>query len=128
MLQMGHYSQHIIKRKIRREKLFSGFFILPDMCVCVCVSVQQQKTGVDKRECCLQEIRQTEEKYSYTLESLLQVCAHVHHVKNKISSSPTLESNLDGQAVQLKRTFEQCFCICAALYEASRKVSPASRP
>uniref|UniRef100_A0A3Q3WD22 Osteoclast-stimulating factor 1 n=1 Tax=Mola mola TaxID=94237 RepID=A0A3Q3WD22_MOLML len=31
-----------------------------------------QKTGVDKRECCLQEIRQTEEKYSDTLESLLQ--------------------------------------------------------
>ncbi|XP_070843742.1 proto-oncogene vav-like isoform X1 [Chaetodon trifascialis] len=32
----------------------------------------QQKTGVDKRECCLQEIRQTEEKYSDTLESILQ--------------------------------------------------------
>ncbi|XP_019109262.1 proto-oncogene vav isoform X6 [Larimichthys crocea] len=32
----------------------------------------QQKTGVDKRECCLQEIRQTEEKYSETLESILQ--------------------------------------------------------
>ncbi|KAM9314615.1 proto-oncogene vav isoform 2-T2 [Pholidichthys leucotaenia] len=31
-----------------------------------------QKTGVDKRECCLQEIRQTEEKYSSTLESILQ--------------------------------------------------------
>ncbi|XP_044041171.1 proto-oncogene vav-like isoform X2 [Siniperca chuatsi] len=31
-----------------------------------------QKTGVDKRECCLQEIRQTEEKYSDTLESILQ--------------------------------------------------------
>ncbi|XP_054459599.1 proto-oncogene vav-like isoform X2 [Anoplopoma fimbria] len=30
-----------------------------------------QKTGVDKRECCLQEIRQTEEKYSDTLESIL---------------------------------------------------------
>uniref|UniRef100_A0A8C4NSI7 Osteoclast-stimulating factor 1 n=1 Tax=Dicentrarchus labrax TaxID=13489 RepID=A0A8C4NSI7_DICLA len=29
-------------------------------------------TGVDKRECCLQEIRQTEEKYSDTLESILQ--------------------------------------------------------
>uniref|UniRef100_A0A3B4XWQ7 Osteoclast-stimulating factor 1 n=1 Tax=Seriola lalandi dorsalis TaxID=1841481 RepID=A0A3B4XWQ7_SERLL len=33
---------------------------------------EQQKTGVDKRECCLQEIRQTEEKYSDTLESILQ--------------------------------------------------------
>uniref|UniRef100_A0A4W6ESY0 Vav guanine nucleotide exchange factor 1 n=1 Tax=Lates calcarifer TaxID=8187 RepID=A0A4W6ESY0_LATCA len=31
-----------------------------------------EKTGVDKRECCLQEIRQTEEKYSDTLESILQ--------------------------------------------------------
>uniref|UniRef100_A0A673ZQB0 Vav guanine nucleotide exchange factor 1 n=1 Tax=Salmo trutta TaxID=8032 RepID=A0A673ZQB0_SALTR len=28
---------------------------------------------VDKRECCLQEIRQTEEKYTDTLESILQV-------------------------------------------------------
>lgn len=34
---------------------------------------QQQKHGVDKRECCLQEIRQTEEKYSETLESVMQV-------------------------------------------------------
>ncbi|XP_041640519.1 proto-oncogene vav-like [Cheilinus undulatus] len=32
----------------------------------------QQKVGVDKRECCLQEIRQTEEKYTDTLESILQ--------------------------------------------------------
>uniref|UniRef100_A0AAX7VI11 Osteoclast-stimulating factor 1 n=1 Tax=Astatotilapia calliptera TaxID=8154 RepID=A0AAX7VI11_ASTCA len=37
---------------------------------------KQQKTGVDKRECCLQEIRQTEEKYSETLQSILQVCTH----------------------------------------------------
>ena len=42
--------------------------------VCVCVFMQQKKTGVDKRECCLQEIRQTEEKYSDTLQSILQVC------------------------------------------------------
>ncbi|XP_029030138.2 proto-oncogene vav isoform X2 [Betta splendens] len=33
---------------------------------------ETQRTGVDKRECCLQEIRQTEEKYSETLESILQ--------------------------------------------------------
>eukprot|EP00066_Takifugu_rubripes_P021852 XP_011611118.1 PREDICTED: proto-oncogene vav isoform X1 [Takifugu rubripes] len=33
---------------------------------------RQQKCGVDKRECCLQEIRQTEEKYSETLESVMQ--------------------------------------------------------
>ncbi|XP_010793755.1 proto-oncogene vav-like [Notothenia coriiceps] len=32
----------------------------------------QQKIGVDKRECCLLEIRQTEEKYSDTLQSILQ--------------------------------------------------------
>uniref|UniRef100_A0A669AXE6 Osteoclast-stimulating factor 1 n=1 Tax=Oreochromis niloticus TaxID=8128 RepID=A0A669AXE6_ORENI len=32
----------------------------------------ETKTGVDKRECCLQEIRQTEEKYSETLQSILQ--------------------------------------------------------
>lgn len=32
----------------------------------------QQKVGVDKRECCLQEIKQTEEKYTSTLESILQ--------------------------------------------------------
>lgn len=49
----------------------------------VCVFMQQQKTGVDKRECCLQEIRQTEEKYSDTLESILQVCAHVQSVKTR---------------------------------------------
>ncbi|XP_011611119.2 proto-oncogene vav isoform X2 [Takifugu rubripes] len=33
---------------------------------------ERQKCGVDKRECCLQEIRQTEEKYSETLESVMQ--------------------------------------------------------
>ncbi|XP_033480409.1 proto-oncogene vav isoform X2 [Epinephelus lanceolatus] len=33
---------------------------------------ETQKTGVDKRECCLQEIRQTEEKYTDTLISILQ--------------------------------------------------------
>uniref|UniRef100_A0A9J8DB43 Vav guanine nucleotide exchange factor 1 n=1 Tax=Cyprinus carpio carpio TaxID=630221 RepID=A0A9J8DB43_CYPCA len=32
----------------------------------------QQKVEVDKRSCCLQEIRQTEEKYTNTLESILQ--------------------------------------------------------
>ncbi|KAK2818329.1 hypothetical protein Q7C36_022262 [Tachysurus vachellii] len=32
----------------------------------------QQKSEVDKRGCCLQEISQTEEKYSQTLESILQ--------------------------------------------------------
>uniref|UniRef100_A0A3P9M4H4 Osteoclast-stimulating factor 1 n=1 Tax=Oryzias latipes TaxID=8090 RepID=A0A3P9M4H4_ORYLA len=32
----------------------------------------QQNTGVDKRACCLNEILQTEEKYTETLESILQ--------------------------------------------------------
>ncbi|KAK1803179.1 hypothetical protein P4O66_021699, partial [Electrophorus voltai] len=32
----------------------------------------QQKFEVDKRSCCLQEIKQTEEKYTHTLESILQ--------------------------------------------------------
>ncbi|XP_073764693.1 proto-oncogene vav isoform X3 [Danio rerio] len=32
----------------------------------------QQKVEVDKRSCCLQEIRQTEEKYTNTLDSILQ--------------------------------------------------------
>ncbi|XP_055080804.1 proto-oncogene vav-like [Periophthalmus magnuspinnatus] len=33
---------------------------------------ETQKMVVDKRECCLKEIRQTEEKYSETLQSILQ--------------------------------------------------------
>ncbi|CAL9699852.1 unnamed protein product [Knipowitschia caucasica] len=32
----------------------------------------ETRTGVDKRECCLKEIQQTEEKYSETLQSILQ--------------------------------------------------------
>uniref|UniRef100_A0A7N6BS31 Osteoclast-stimulating factor 1 n=1 Tax=Anabas testudineus TaxID=64144 RepID=A0A7N6BS31_ANATE len=48
----------------------------------------QQKTGIDKRECCLQEIRQTEEKYSDTLESILQ-----HFMK-------PLERFLDEQEIE----------------------------
>uniref|UniRef100_A0A8C4NSI0 Osteoclast-stimulating factor 1 n=1 Tax=Dicentrarchus labrax TaxID=13489 RepID=A0A8C4NSI0_DICLA len=62
-----------------KEIIYFGKYLLvssfhASFYVCVFV-VQQQKTGVDKRECCLQEIRQTEEKYSDTLESILQVCA-----------------------------------------------------
>uniref|UniRef100_A0A4W4FYT6 Vav guanine nucleotide exchange factor 1 n=1 Tax=Electrophorus electricus TaxID=8005 RepID=A0A4W4FYT6_ELEEL len=33
---------------------------------------EPQKFEVDKRSCCLQEIKQTEEKYTHTLESILQ--------------------------------------------------------
>ncbi|XP_061626293.1 proto-oncogene vav-like isoform X2 [Phyllopteryx taeniolatus] len=35
-------------------------------------TVEPETCGVDKRECCLQEIKQTEGKYSATLESILQ--------------------------------------------------------
>ncbi|XP_026214840.1 proto-oncogene vav isoform X2 [Anabas testudineus] len=49
---------------------------------------ETQKTGIDKRECCLQEIRQTEEKYSDTLESILQ-----HFMK-------PLERFLDEQEIE----------------------------
>uniref|UniRef100_A0A7N6BTL9 Osteoclast-stimulating factor 1 n=1 Tax=Anabas testudineus TaxID=64144 RepID=A0A7N6BTL9_ANATE len=48
----------------------------------------ETKTGIDKRECCLQEIRQTEEKYSDTLESILQ-----HFMK-------PLERFLDEQEIE----------------------------
>uniref|UniRef100_A0A672KYP6 Vav guanine nucleotide exchange factor 1 n=1 Tax=Sinocyclocheilus grahami TaxID=75366 RepID=A0A672KYP6_SINGR len=34
---------------------------------------ETQKVEVDKRSCCLQELRQTEEKYTNTLESILQL-------------------------------------------------------
>ncbi|XP_077575944.1 proto-oncogene vav isoform X2 [Stigmatopora nigra] len=36
------------------------------------VKQPENKSGVDMRECCLQEMKQTEEKYSDTLESILQ--------------------------------------------------------
>ncbi|XP_068593518.1 proto-oncogene vav-like isoform X3 [Cebidichthys violaceus] len=49
----------------------------------------QQKTGVDKRECCLQEIRQTEEKYSDTLNSILQ---HFMKPLQKFLQVPDIES------------------------------------
>ncbi|TTE81765.1 Proto-oncogene vav [Bagarius yarrelli] len=40
----------------------------------------QQKSEVDKRSCCLQEISQTEEKYTQTLESILQELANTHRL------------------------------------------------
>ncbi|XP_020499107.1 proto-oncogene vav isoform X1 [Labrus bergylta] len=49
----------------------------------------QQKTGVDKRECCLQEIRQTEEKYSDTLESILQ---HFMKPLERFLKAPDIET------------------------------------
>ncbi|XP_037619953.1 proto-oncogene vav-like isoform X4 [Sebastes umbrosus] len=50
---------------------------------------EAQKTGVDKRECCLLEIRQTEEKYSDTLESILQ---HFMKPLQKFLKAPDIES------------------------------------
>ncbi|XP_059189767.1 proto-oncogene vav-like isoform X2 [Centropristis striata] len=50
---------------------------------------ETQKTGVDKRECCLQEIRQTEEKYTDTLESILQ---HFMKPLQKFLQPPDMES------------------------------------
>ncbi|XP_074485805.1 proto-oncogene vav isoform X2 [Sebastes fasciatus] len=50
---------------------------------------EAQKTGVDKRECCLLEIRQTEEKYSDTLESILQ---HFMKPLQKFLQAPDIES------------------------------------
>ncbi|KAL6110987.1 vav1 [Pungitius sinensis] len=49
----------------------------------------QPKTGVDKRECCLQEIRQTEEKYSDTLQSILQ---HFMKPLQRFLQPPDVES------------------------------------
>ncbi|XP_037113084.1 proto-oncogene vav-like isoform X2 [Syngnathus acus] len=47
------------------------------------------KPGVDKRECCLQEIKQTEEKYSDTLESIL---LHFKKPLEKFLQAQDLES------------------------------------
>lgn len=77
------------------------------------IPFQQQKCGVDKRECCLQEIRQTEEKYSETLEAVIQVCTWREHFSDIL---PTTHAH-----VQI------CLHTFAALYETSWTVSPASR-
>ncbi|XP_034741344.1 proto-oncogene vav-like isoform X1 [Etheostoma cragini] len=67
----------------------------------------QQKVGVDKRECCLQEIRQTEEKYSDTLESILQ---HFMKPLQKFLKAPDLESifiNIEELAVTHRNMLEE---------------------
>lgn len=74
---------------------------------------QQQKCGVDKRECCLQEIRQTEEKYSETLESVMQVGKREQRL---IYIRPSTQHKL-----------KRCLLTFAALSETSWKVSAASR-
>uniref|UniRef100_A0AAZ3QB00 Vav 3 guanine nucleotide exchange factor b n=1 Tax=Oncorhynchus tshawytscha TaxID=74940 RepID=A0AAZ3QB00_ONCTS len=55
------------------------------MCVCVCVCVCVCQVETDIRSCCLTEIKQTEEKYTETLDSIEKVrlliygkyCSHV---------------------------------------------------
>ncbi|KAA8595250.1 hypothetical protein FQN60_012385 [Etheostoma spectabile] len=67
----------------------------------------QQKVGVDKRECCLQEIRQTEEKYSDTLESILQ---HFMKPLQKFLKAPDLENifiNIEELAVTHRNMLEE---------------------
>ncbi|XP_038568835.1 proto-oncogene vav-like isoform X3 [Micropterus salmoides] len=67
----------------------------------------QQKTGVDKRECCLQEIRQTEEKYSDTLESILQ---HFMKPLEKFLKAPDIESifiNIEDLATTHRSLLEE---------------------
>lgn len=73
---------------------------------------QQQKYGVDKRECCLQEIRQTEEKYSETLESVIQVGKWGEHFIC---------------ILLMQHKFKYLLHAFAALYETSWKVSAATR-
>nr|XP_057944000.1 proto-oncogene vav-like isoform X2 [Doryrhamphus excisus] len=48
----------------------------------------EPKPGVDKRECCLQEIKQTEGKYSDTLESILQ---HFKKPLERFLQAPDIE-------------------------------------
>ncbi|XP_028449556.1 proto-oncogene vav isoform X2 [Perca flavescens] len=68
---------------------------------------ETQKVGVDKRECCLQEIRQTEEKYSDTLESILQ---HFMKPLQKFLKAPDMESifiNIEELAVTHRNMLEE---------------------
>uniref|UniRef100_A0A8C1TP68 Vav guanine nucleotide exchange factor 1 n=1 Tax=Cyprinus carpio TaxID=7962 RepID=A0A8C1TP68_CYPCA len=66
----------------------------------------ETKVEVDKRSCCLQEIRQTEEKYTNTLESILQVDTHtqmklIHSLLVKYVNERMFT---DGQ--------HKCVCVC----------------
>uniref|UniRef100_A0A8D3D5Z1 Osteoclast-stimulating factor 1 n=1 Tax=Scophthalmus maximus TaxID=52904 RepID=A0A8D3D5Z1_SCOMX len=73
----------------------------------VCVFVQQQKTVIDKRECCLQEIRQTEEKYADTLESILQ---HFMKPLEKFLQDQDIESifiNIEDLAYTHRKLLEE---------------------
>uniref|UniRef100_A0A8C1ZKI7 Vav guanine nucleotide exchange factor 1 n=1 Tax=Cyprinus carpio TaxID=7962 RepID=A0A8C1ZKI7_CYPCA len=52
----------------------------------------ETKVEVDKRSCCLQEIRQTELKYTNTLESILQSVCHLHQFMSLSGSSDQLNN------------------------------------
>ncbi|KAF0037142.1 hypothetical protein F2P81_010016 [Scophthalmus maximus] len=67
----------------------------------------QQKTVIDKRECCLQEIRQTEEKYADTLESILQ---HFMKPLEKFLQDQDIESifiNIEDLAYTHRKLLEE---------------------
>lgn len=101
-----------MKRPTCRASAASHWISLGSDCSLWCVFTQQQKTGVDKRECCLQEIRQTEEKYTDTLESILQV--RFWEILSALSHK--FDDFVD--LILLKR-FQTHRCVCAALHEAS---------
>lgn len=60
--------------------------------------LQQKMTELDKRKCCLQEIQQTEEKYTSTLESIHQVCIS------------------DGSSLAVQAWWDELLCHAEQLY------------
>lgn len=69
---------------------------------------------MDKRECCLQEIRQTEEKYSDTLQSILQVGTSPPPDKRRSAWRKSLaqahkKSMHDGRVTPMTSVFAQHF-------------------
>ncbi|KAM6942245.1 proto-oncogene vav isoform 1-T1 [Lycodopsis pacificus] len=67
----------------------------------------QPKTGVDKRECCLLEIRQTEEKYSDTLESILQHFMKPLHKFLHVSDMESIFINIEDLADTHRNMLEE---------------------
>ncbi|KAM6942246.1 proto-oncogene vav isoform 2-T2 [Lycodopsis pacificus] len=65
------------------------------------------KTGVDKRECCLLEIRQTEEKYSDTLESILQHFMKPLHKFLHVSDMESIFINIEDLADTHRNMLEE---------------------
>uniref|UniRef100_A0A7N8Y4P1 Osteoclast-stimulating factor 1 n=1 Tax=Mastacembelus armatus TaxID=205130 RepID=A0A7N8Y4P1_9TELE len=81
-------------------------------CNLFCMFTQQQK--IDKRECCLQEIKQTEEKYSDTLQSILQVfthaqseysCFYTHTVKHTQACKQTVMCTFNERVTSMPSLF-----------------------